>query len=196
MYPPTETFLIKKLEKYKTVEVKVERIIESLFVKTYKTMTFEQKMDYMKSSPNRNIEGLPGVYDLGDVKIKLTSKTNKLDETLDCTCIAVTSDGGNLAHIWGTEYDNYVGYLFTFDIGYIEVLYVNYYQSDFGSLFKPYSSEIVINGESFDGFFKEYPEREHPRPEFMYQYSLYEFIKDHPILEFNIGLKLPSPDDY
>lgn len=192
-YRMVETFMKEKLDNYEFLEVKIERIIKSLFKITYNSMDFDQKLEYMRSSPNRNIEGLKGIDKFDNIKIKLTSKNDETDEILNCDCIAITSDGGSLKfdHI---DEDRYIWFLFIFDAGYIEVIYENYYQSlDLGSLFRPLSSKIVIDNESFDGFFRDISHKWY-KDNFYYYRNLYPKINNNINLDFYTGLEKPEPD--
>ena len=154
-------------------------------------------MEYIKSSPNRNINGLDGIYKIDDVKIKLTSKFDDTNEILDCDCIAIT-EGGFLDCSWGTDQDYNIGYLFFFDVGYIQVVYEKYFDdSDLGALFCPIFSKLVINDEPIEGFFKDISDDPIMINDFMSQTSLYDIMKYNKEksvkLEFNIGLEMPKP---
>lgn len=190
------TFSIRNLEKYETVIVHVERIIKSLFQTIFYSMSFKEKMKYMKSSPNRNITNLNGIHQFNDIKIKLTSKDDKINEILNCSCTGIISGYGPLHFGSNNESYSHIGYIFYFDKGYIEILYENYHHSiDLGSLFIPYLSKIVVDNNSFNGFFKEKESFLCFRNEFI----LYEILKnatnDEPCLEFIIGLDIPEVID-
>lgn len=205
-----ETLLIEKVQKYRYIDVKTERVIESLFRTIYNSMSFEKKMEYMKHTPNSNTETLDGINKIEDVKIKITSKTEDINEVIDCSCIAIT-EGGDLRFSFDVDNDLYVGYLFMFESGYIEVIYKNYSVGhDLGSLSRPISSKIVIDDESFDGFFKEYIGIYGYKKDFSSFNSLYRFLmkdekdekenlkdekenlKEERQLEFIIGLEMPK----
>lgn len=195
-YRMTEKFLFKELRNYKTTEVGVKRIIKSLFKTIYEGMDFDEKMEYMKSSSNRNIEGLKGVTIFNNINIKLTSKFDERNQILNCDCTVVTAEGGDIEFMYGLNNDYKVGYLFMFDDGYIEIIYEKTIDDhDLGYIFEPLYSKIVIGDESFDGFFNPFGDQ-FIKDDFKYERELYEFMdgqrNEGKQLEFIIGLEIPK----
>ena len=193
-----EIFLIKKLEDYKKTKVVVKRIINRLTEYIYKNLSFKKKIEYLTKYPNANIENLKGIEHYFDINIKITSQFDNTNLLVNCDHKIIGSD----LEVYNIEYSQYICNLISFNNGYIEMIY---YDSDpthdLGSSHHIISSKIVINNESFDGFFKLGKDDTHSCA-LDYNY-IYHFLRRNPnaILEFQIGLNMPiinydSDSDY
>lgn len=173
-----ETFLHERLKKYKKIEVKVERHILSLFQKIYNNMDFEQRLKYMKSAYNRNVMGLKGVIQIFDININMTSKDNNLNQIVNCDCV-----------MFDSNYQEYICYIFNFDTGYIEVIYESFDYFLEHNKHESIKAKIVLDDESYDGFFVGVMLENNIEENFKNPGALYRYMQhnEDDILEFRIG---------